>query len=402
MMLLAFLLVSIQGMLAQNTNGTTGNSGTNNTSITPIELLNFEQGKVQYTLPSSITIPDGSVPTWKVDDQEIKGTSVSEDGMTLTLPLSKKIRNIVVTFPATDTEAEKTFTFQANPKEYSQDYTNVVANGQTHFYADSYHPYKDGTQGDGSKDKPYLISNDMELARLAHEVTNGYKDKKSKVYSQTYFKLTQDIDLSRGIWTPIGSWKYINNKNFNDYSFFAGKLDGDGHSIKNMLIEWINESGYEASWDLFSRLNGTESSEKGFASVTNLIIDDATLQKKPGFNPVGNGVIKLGTIAGDLTQNAETSNIIIRNSKITDNKEKYTTSNKYRIGGIIGYLDNSATLRIYNITSPTTPENMQKELLLRQHGWKPVTCLSFQRTKPFTTRVIRSSIGWMVQEMNIR
>ena len=353
MMLLAFLLVSIQGMLAQNTSGT---SGTNNTSITPTELLNFEKGEVQYTLPSSITIPDGSVPIWKVDGnltstQEIKGTSVSEDGMTLTLPLSKKIRNIEVTVPATNTEAEKTFTFEANPKEYSKDYTNVVANGRTHFYADSYHPYEDGTQGDGSKDKPYLISNDMELARLAHEVTNGYKDKKNKVYSQTYFKLTQDIDLSRGIWTPIGSWKYINNKNFSDYSFFAGKLDGAGHSIKNMLIEWINESGYEASWGLFSRLNGTESNEKGFASVTNLIIDDATLQKKPGFSPVGKGVLKLGTIAGDLTQHAETSNIIIRNSTITDNKEKYTTNNKYRIGGIIGYLDNSATLRIYNISS---------------------------------------------------
>lgn len=356
-MLLAFLLVSIQGLLAQNnsgTNGTNETSGSNNTSITPIELLNFEQGEVLYTLPSTLTIPDGSVPIWKVDGktyQEINGTSVSEDGKTITLPLSKKIRNIVVMVPATESEEEKTFTFQANPKEYSQDYTNVVANGRTHFYADSYHPYEDGTQGDGSKDKPYLISNDMELARLAHEVTNGYKDKKNKVYSQTYFKLTQDIDLSRGIWTPIGSWKYINNKNFSDYSFFAGKLDGAGHSIKNMLIEWINESGYEASWGLFSRLNGTESNEKGFASVTNLIIDDATLQKKPGFSPVGKGVIKLGTIAGDLTQHAETSNIIIRNSTITDNKEKYTTNNKYRIGGIIGYLDNSATLRIYNISS---------------------------------------------------
>lgn len=378
MMLLAFLLVSIQGMLAQNTSGTnetSGASGSNNTSITPIELLNFEQGEVLYTLPSTLTIPDGSVPTWKVDGktyQEINGTSVSEDGKTITLPLSNKIRNIEVTVPATDSEAEKTFTFQVNPKEYSQDYTNVVANGRTHFYADSYHPYEDGTRGDGSKKKPYLISNDMELARLAHEVTNGYKDKKNKVYSQTYFKLTQDIDLSRGIWTPIGSWKY-SNKNFNDYSFFAGKLDGDGHSIKNMLIEWINESGYEASWGLFSRLNGTETSEKGFASVTNLIIDDATLQKKPGFNPVGYDVIKLGTIAGDLTQNAETSNIIIRNSKITDNKEeKYTTNNKYRIGGIVGYLDNSATLRIYNISSDVKMD-MHTKITLGNTGTGSIT-----------------------------
>lgn len=197
----------------------------------------------------------------------------------------------------------------------------------------------------GTKDDPYRISTDLELAKLAHDVDSG------KTYSGKYFKLTADIDLSKGKWMPIGTWKF-DTKNPKKSYFFAGKLDGDGHSIKNMNIEWINEDGCEASWGLFSRLKGTDANEAGFASVTNLIIENATIQKKPGFSPIGSGVIKLGTIAGDLTQNAEIGNIIIKKSKITDNKEKnYTTGNKYRIGGIVGYLDNGVTLRIYNISS---------------------------------------------------
>ena len=39
---------------------------------------------------------------------------------------------------------------------------------------------------------------------------------------------------------------------------------------------------------------------------------------------VGKSVIKIGTVAGDMTQFAEISNIIIRNSQITDNEEIYS------------------------------------------------------------------------------
>ena len=47
--------------------------------------------------------------------------------------------------------------------------------------------------GDGSKENPYLISNDMQLAKLAHDVNNG------KTFSGKYFKLTKDIDLSKAL-----------------------------------------------------------------------------------------------------------------------------------------------------------------------------------------------------------
>ena len=202
--------------------------------------------------------------------------------------------------------------------------------------------------GSGTKDDPWLISNDKQLAKLAHDVTNG----NTKVmFAGKYFKLTQDIDLSQGKWMPIGTWKCDKSKNDR---YFAGKFDGDGHTISNMQIEWVNEKGFEASWGLFGRLYGTSpSSEDTYASVTNLIIDNARIQMKKDTVPVGTSVIKIGTVAGDMTQYAEISNIIIRNSEITDNEETYSAPNSFRVGGVIGYIDNSKSnhYRIFNITA---------------------------------------------------
>ena len=202
--------------------------------------------------------------------------------------------------------------------------------------------------GTGTKDDPWLISNDLELAKLAHDVTNGNS---KAMFAGKYFKLTKDIDLSKGKWMPIGTWKC--NKDNND-RYFAGKFDGDGHTISNMQIEWVNATGSEASWGLFNRLYGTSaSSEATYASVTNLIIDNALIQKKKDTAPVGKSVIKIGTVAGDMTQYAEISNIIIRNSEITDNRETYSAPNSFRVGGVIGYIDNSKSnhYRIFNISA---------------------------------------------------
>lgn len=230
--------------------------------------------------------------------------------------------------------AQQDSTVDTEPKVYGNVYDG------TPYYAESYE------SGDGSKDKPYLISNDMQLAKLAHDVNNGVS------YSSKYFKLTKDIDLSKALWTPIGSW---NPKTPN---FFAGKFDGDGHKISNMHICWTNADGQEASWGLFSRLAGSAANEAGFACVTNLVIEKACVEKTKDYRPVGNGTIKLGVVAADLTKNAEISNIIIRNSKVTDNEEAYDANSVYRIGGIVGYI-NGGYHRIFNISADVSM-NMHK------------------------------------------
>ena len=225
--------------------------------------------------------------------------------------------------------AQQDSTVDTEPKVYGNVYDG------TPYYADSYE------SGDGSKDKPYLISNDMQLAKLAHDVNNGVS------FSGKYFKLTKDIDLSKALWTPIGV------TNPSTKRFFNGKFDGDGHTISNMHIVWTYDSGTEISLGLFSRLSGAAANETAFATVTNLTVNNARIEKKAGHTPKVTGTIKIGVLAADLTQNAEISNIIIRNSIITDNEEAYALKNKLRIGGIVGYLDAFKYFRIYNISADT-------------------------------------------------
>ena len=199
--------------------------------------------------------------------------------------------------------------------------------------------------GSGTQNDPYLISNDMELAKLARDVNNGNT---MQAFLGKYFKLTADIDLKNGIWMPIGKYYNYGNGNGNNRLFF-GKFDGNGHVIKNMHIQWEGKDAWSA-WGLFSTLQG--SSSTNLTTVTNLIIKNATVEKKPDFKPYGPGY-NVGVVAGELYPNVELSNIIIRGSVITDNDETYEINNETKIGGIAGNIQNDGTYRIFNIAADT-------------------------------------------------
>lgn len=298
------------------------------------EDCDFVAGTISFTLPEG-----NSDCTWKVDEKAIT-EGIKDEGRTLTLEMSQSVRKVEVAYTAVDLSSQ-TLSFDIEPKVYGKEYNGV------NFYADKY------AGGSGKKEDPYIISSDLELAKLANDVNTGSS---MAMKSGEYFKLTKDIDLKHGIWTPIGSTKCI--KKFPD-RYFAGIFDGDGHAIKNMHIEWDNETGKEASWGLFSRLYGNPKNDKSpkleeYATVTNLVIENALVEKKKGYIPQGTSVIKIGMVASDLTQFAEISNIIIRNSKITDNKEKYAYKGNFRVGGIVGYVDNQKNhFRIFNISADT-------------------------------------------------
>lgn len=258
--------------------------------------------------------------TWKVDNEQITPVEGS-NGTTIRLPLSNKKRKGSVTLKDSKTQQViQTKYFDINPKYYSID-----------LYADNY------TRGTGTKEDPFIISSDLELAKLAHDVEN-WQMKENK-----YFKLAKDISLDKGLWMPIGNTKY-------NWAYFKGKFDGDGHTIDNMHICWkdsINDKGSWNAWGLFSVLQSNESEK---CMVTNLIIDNAVVEKEEGYMPVGNG-LNIGILAGEMIDyNIEISNIIIRNSKITDNKETYTTP-EIVVGGIIGKALDDKKYRIFNLSS---------------------------------------------------
>lgn len=209
-------------------------------------------------------------------------------------------------------------------------------------YADSY------AGGDGSKTNPYEIATAEQLAKLARDVNNGNT---SQAFLGKYFKLTADIELKNGIWMPIG--KYYNKGYGNgENRLFFGKFDGNGHVIKNMHIQWKGTDAWSA-WGLFSTLQGASSTN--LTTVTNLIIENATVEKEPGFKPYGPGY-NVGVVAGEIYGNTELSNIIIRGSEIKDNDEAYQINNESKIGGIAGNVQTESkneTFRIFNIAADT-------------------------------------------------
>ena len=347
MMLLAFWLMSIQAVWAQSLS-----------KEDILETCNFKEGTISFTIPQD-KIPAGTTCKWTVkvkaeekeNEKEVTdadGKTVSADSRMLTLNLSQETLKIEVSYTDADNITQTISLDDVEPKVYGKEY-NGENNTKVKFYSE------EDFKGKGSKEDPYIISSDLELAKLAHDVTNG---KSQTVYSGKYFQLSENIDLSKGIWMPIGT---LNDTNA---GFFGGTLDGDGKTISNMKIYWTTNGSAEASWGLFSRLKGKD--ENHYATVTNLIIENASLETQKDKLPTGTGTVKIGIVASDLVDYAEVSNIIIRKSKITDHEEKYTAANVCRIGGIIGYLNNQ-NYRIFNLSSDTEI-NIHKNATLKKPG----------------------------------
>ena len=345
-MLLAFWLMSIQAVWAQSLS-----------KEDILETCNFKEGTISFTIPHD-KIPEGATCTWtvkvKADEKENEkevtdadGKTVSADGRMLTLNLSQETLKIEVSYTDADNTRQTVSLDDVEPKVYGKEY-NGENNTKVKFYSE------EDFKGKGSKEDPYIISSDLELAKLAHDVTNG---KSQTMYSGKYFQLSSNIDLSKGIWMPIGT---LNDTNA---GFFGGTFDGDGKTISNMKIYWTTNGTKEASWGLFSRLKGKD--ENNYATVTNLIIENASLETQKDKLPTGTGTVKIGIVASDLVDYAEVSNIIIRRSKITDHEEKYTAY-VCRIGGIIGYLNNQ-NYRIFNLSSDTEI-NIHKNATLKKPG----------------------------------
>ncbi len=295
-----------------------------NPSMTPVY---FNQEYTTRELYSYVTISgfdtaDYTV-TWSLDDG-IKGEQDQNDPTRYKVPLSNKVLKGTVTLTSKSTSQVITKRFSVTPRYYSED-----------IYADAFEG------GTGTAADPYLIANDLQLAKLARDVNTGNK------YDGKYFKLTADINLNQALWMPIGLWYDYNKR-------FGGKFDGDGHSVNDMHIWWEAKTGKWVYWGLFAYIKGTEDKQEKYAVITNLIVDNALLECKPDFATTGSGV-NLGVVLGELAQYSEISNIIVRNSTITDNDLVYTMSFEPRMGGLLGNAENSGNCqyRIYNLSSDT-------------------------------------------------
>ena len=86
--------------------------------------------------------------------------------------------------------------------------------------------------GSGTETDPYLIETAANLAYLAEKVNEGYQAQGMAVFAETYFLMTDDLDLNNISWTPIGNV----DMNMEGY-FFAGIFDGWYHYIDHLRIQ---------------------------------------------------------------------------------------------------------------------------------------------------------------------
>lgn len=152
--------------------------------------------------------------------------------------------------------------------------------------------------GNGSGDKPYLLSERVHLDELAEYVNNH------TTFEGKFFLLTNDIDMTADTpFIPIG---WYAGTGADSSAPFAGIFDGNGYAIRNLSIELPDESHV----GFFGRLSG--------ASIGSLNLVDAVVNGKTSVGILAgsghhanlwnckasgsvNGTAKLGALFGEYT-----------------------------------------------------------------------------------------------------
>ena len=99
-----------------------------------------------------------------------------------------------------------------------------------------------GSQGEGTKEKPFLIKNREQLMGLSELTAMGMMvmeaegTKYAGDYSGCYFALGGNIDLQGVDWIPIGFYRDSSESTGIVPYPFSGEFDGKGYTIKNLKL----------------------------------------------------------------------------------------------------------------------------------------------------------------------
>lgn len=190
--------------------------------------------------------------------------------------------------------------------------------------------------GNGTQSNPYFITKASELAYLAQQVNNG------NTYENNYFQLIRDIDLNGEQWTPIGTTQ----------NSFRGIFDGTGHIISNADISLSKTLPTEnvESYGIFGSIGGSDNTD---SVVKNVEISNINIYLTANGNTNTDSTIKgyhIGIVTGSIYQRAKITNVIVKNSTITDTNTINIRGNSFQlsVGGIAGY----ATRNSNNTSDP--------------------------------------------------
>ena len=140
--------------------------------------------------------------------------------------------------------------------------------------------------GKGTKDDPYQIATGSQLAYLGERMKSGTYGEK---FQDTYFELTEDIDLGGKEWTPIGYTAADLIMGGHEYFVFSGSFDGNGHTIKNLTIG-TETSPYSGDvCGLFGATSGT---------IEDVVLENVSINYVGGNHSSGYGFRMGGALVG--------------------------------------------------------------------------------------------------------
>ena len=183
--------------------------------------------------------------------------------------------------------------------------------------------------GKGTKDDPYQIATGSQLAYFAKRVNaEEYGEK----YVDTYFELTEDIDLGGKEWTPVGETVADLIMGGHEYFVFSGNFDGNGYTIKNLTIG-TETSPYSGDvCGLFGATSGT---------IEDVVLENVSINYVGGNHSSGYGFRMGGALVGYSMGDIVNCTVIGLDMK-AGSDGSYVALNS--IGGLVGIQDGGTTV----------------------------------------------------------
>ena len=183
--------------------------------------------------------------------------------------------------------------------------------------------------GKGTKDDPYQIATGSQLAYFAKRVNaEEYGEK----YADTYFELTEDIDLGGKEWTPVGETVADLIMGGHEYFVFSGNFDGNGYTIKNLTIGTETSPYIGDVCGLFGATSGT---------IEDVVLENVSINYVGGNHSSGYGFRMGGALVGYSMGDIVNCTVIGLDMK-AGSDGSYVALNS--IGGLVGIQDGGTTV----------------------------------------------------------
>ena len=151
-------------------------------------------------------------------------------------------------------------------------------------------------------------------------------------YADTYFELTEDIDLGGKEWTPVGETVADLIMGGHEYFVFSGNFDGNGYTIKNLTIG-TETSPYSGDvCGLFGATSGT---------IEDVVLENVSINYVGGNHSSGYGFRMGGALVGYSMGDIVNCTVIGLDMK-AGSDGSYVALNS--IGGLVGIQDGGTTV----------------------------------------------------------